>query len=298
MSVPARHHYLPEFYLKNWGVNGEVTEYSRQRSGLVKQQRSPRATGFEMHLYSLPGEADAEAREQIELRMMRKIDDDAAPVLRKMRDEPGVSLLPAQSDAWTLFVMSMLFRTPARLKWFDEQIRTTRHEFSDDDRVEYERLRSATDPIDPGEFFSHASSDDLSVSRMQLMLGMIGSQALGRGLTAMSWTVLEIRHCSHGLLTCDDPLMTSNGMDSGNSFIMLPVGARHLFIAANSDRALWSFTSQQPRDIERAMNDAVVAQANKLVIGAHSRHSLFIDRRLGKSKPSEGYLGRHTWKCP
>ncbi|WP_184278922.1 DUF4238 domain-containing protein [Brevundimonas vesicularis] len=298
MSVPNRHHYLPEFYLKAWAVNGEVTEYSRQRSGLDLQRRSPRATGFQMHLYSLPGEPDAERREQIELNTMRQIDEAAAPVLCRMRDEPGAPLCQDQTNAWTIFVMSMLFRNPARLEWFDEQIRSTSHKFSEEDRAEYQHLRSASDPASPEDFFRQASGDDLSVARMQLMLNLIGSQSIGRGLAEMAWSVLAVPHRNHGLLTCDDPVMTSNGMNRGDSFILLPVGPEHLFVAANSDRALWSFTSQRPRDIERAMNDAIVAQASKLVIGAHDRHSTFIDRRLGKSEPSSGYLGRHTWKCP
>lgn len=297
-SIPTRHHYLPQFYLGAWAAGGEAVEYSRPYRNVVTQRRSTKATGFEDHLYSLPGEADPLLREQVELTIFSKIDDTAAPVLRKMIDRPGQRLTPEETHAWIRFLKSMIFRTPARLAWMNEQIRTGDHKFTAEERAEYEALRSDDHPDRPEDYFAKSDDEELSSARMQLMLRMINSNLLGRGIAQMSWTVHKVDHLNHGLLTCDDPVMTSNGMNSGNSFVLLPVGPRHLFIAANSDRAMWSFTSQTDRAIERAMNDAMVAQAAKLVIGQTDRQREFVERRLGKSPPGPGFLGRHTWACP
>ncbi|WP_433948304.1 hypothetical protein [Brevundimonas diminuta] len=90
----------------------------------------------------------------------------------------------------------------------------------------------------------------------------------------------------------------SNGLNAADSFVILPLGPSHIFIAGGSSRALWSYTSQADRDIERAINDAIVAQADALVIGRNEHQASFIDRRLGRSSASDGFLGRHTWSCP
>lgn len=298
MSIPTRHHYLPEFYLKAWALRGTVTEYSRQRSGLVTQDRSPRATGFEKHLYSLKGEPDALTREQVELGFMRKIDDAAARVLIKMTHEPRVQLTQSETEAWAAFTTSMMFRTPARLAWFDEQIRNTPHEFTPQERVDYDVFRQPHHPSTLEDFYKDGSDDDLSTSRMGVMLSLIGSRAIGHRLAQMTWTIQRYDRLTHGLLTCDDPVVTSNGFDEGLSFVILPVGPRDLFIAARNDEAMAAFTTQRPRDVERAINDAIVAQAAKLVIGEQVSQASFIDRRLGKTPASEGYLGRHTWRSP
>jgi hypothetical protein len=192
----------------------------------------------------------------------------------------------------------MIFRTPARLRWLNEQIRTADYAFDDEERATYAGLKSPAHPPTPEEYFALGDPAELSVARMKLMLSMIGSKLVGQGLASMVWEVHTLTTLNHGLLTSDDPVMTSNGLNSGDSFVILPIGPRQLFIAANSDRAMWSFRSQTDRAIEWAMNDAVVAQADQLVIGEDSRQSLFVDRRLGYSKPSAGFIGRHTWKCP
>lgn len=298
MSVPERHHYLPEFYLKRWLKNGKLCEYRRRQNGLVAKPRSPRATGFEWNLYSLPGEDDPAMREQVESRIMHRVDTRAAAVLRYMIDHHGAQLSQTYSDAWILFVVSMIFRTPARLRWLNEQIRTADYAFDDDERAAYAELKSPTHPPTPEEYFALGDPEELSVARMKLMLRMIGSTLIGQSLASMVWEVHTLETLNHGLLTSDDPVMTSNGLNSGDSFVILPIGPRQLFIAANSHRAMWSFRSQTDRAVERAMNDAVVAQADQLVIGENDWQSLFVDRRLGQSKPSDGFLGRHTWKCP
>lgn len=298
MSVPERHHYLPEFYLKRWVKNGDLCEYRRRQNGLVAKPRSPRATGFERNLYSLPGEDDPAMREQVESRIMHGIDTRAAAVLRYMIDRPGTRLPQTYSDAWIIFILSMIFRTPVRLRWLNEQIRTADYAFDDEERATYAELKSPAHPPNPEEYFALGDLAELSVARMKLMLSMIGSKLIGQGLASMVWEVHTLVTLNHGLLTSDDPVMTSNGLNSGDSFVILPVGPSQLFIAANSQRAMWSFRSQTDRAIERAMNDAVVAQADQLVIGEDSRQSLFVGRRLGHSKPSDGFLGRHTWKCP
>lgn len=251
-----------------------------------------------MNLYSLSDEADPEIRQQVEKRIMSKIDAAAADALRQMIDRPGTHLGQETSDAWILFLMSMIFRTPPRLRWLHQQIRSNRTSFTAEDRASYDAHRQTDEPATPEAYFSEGNAASLDAVGVTLMVKLIGSKLIGSGLARMSWTVHRLKTPNYGLLTCDDPVMTSNGMNSGDSFVILPVAPDLLFLAANTDRAMWSFTSQTDRAIERAMNDAVVAQADRLVIGKDVTQAEFIRRRLGRSPVGEGVLGRHAWKCP
>lgn len=299
MSIPKRHHYLPQSYLEAWARNdGEVTQYYRPWRDLIVKPCSPYSTGFVDGLYSLHGEPDPERREQVELRWLQRIDNDAAIILKQLKAEPKRRVDPAQSEAWSMFLISMIFRTPARLAWMHEEMRRFHSDFDDAERAEYAKCRGPEDPDSPEQYFRQAGYEELSWARMQLMLNMIQSRLIGGGLARMAWTVHALERVRYGLLTCDDPVIMSNGLNAADSFVMLPLGPFHLFVAGGSSRALWSYTSQSDRDIERAINDAIVAQADAIVIGRNDQQASFIDRRLGRSPANDGFLGRHTWKCP
>lgn len=163
-------------------------------------------------------------REQVESRIMHRIDTRAAAVLRYMIGQPGIGLSQAYSDAWILFILSLIFRTPSRLRWLNEEIRTFGYAFDDEGRATCAKLKSPAHPATPEECFAQGEPAELSVARMQLMLSMIGSKLIGRSLASMVWEVHTI--------------------DEDN------------------------------------------------------RQPPFVERRLGQSKPSDGFLARHTWKCP
>lgn len=274
-------------------------EYRRPRADVVFKWKSTKATGYQTHLYSLPGETDARSREQVELRIMSGIDDDAAPVFRRLLAEGSNALSASERSAWTTFLMSLIFRTPTRLAWFDSQIRGADYAFDDEDRRTYQALRSPHHPTDPTAFFETADADDLSVARISLMLKLIGSKQIGTGVFEMHWHVHDLEGIQNGLLTCDEPIVMSNGLNLQSSFLLLPLGPRKLFIAGSTARAVWSFSSQKPRDLERAINDSVITQAEELVVGHHTGHRSFIERRLGRKPLSDdGVLGRHSWKIP
>lgn len=298
MSIPKRHHYLPQFYLKAWArADDTVVSFRRRHKLVLAEAKTPYATGFEEHLYSLPGEPKPEDQEQVEMRWMSGIDDAAAKVRDQLIATPQKRLTQAQSDAWIIFLISMIFRTPTRLRWMNDQIRGHDHRFSDDDRAAYDKLRPHEAPPTPELYFRDSSDEELSTARMQLMLSLIRSDVIGRGIAEMEWCVHQVTG-NHGLLTCDDPVITSNGLNQGDSFVILPLGPRHLFIAGSTAAALLAYTTQTDRAVERAINDALVAQATDLVIGSTERHLNFIERRLGATPPGKGFLGRHTWKCP
>lgn len=304
MSIPSDHHFLPKFYLAAWAidptaVDKKVVEYSRPHDKVVITLRAPRGTGKVKNLYSLPGQTDPLLREQVELQIMRTIDDRAGKVFKKLRDGAVKNLTAEDRNAWTTFIMSMIFRTPARLERINHEIRSTKYEWTDEDLAEFEALRTPDDPISPDLFMKAGSDDEISEARLMVMTKMCAAPLLGQGIIEMTWGVVELPKIDHGLLTSDEPVIMSNGMERGDGFVMLPLGPRHLFIAGTTREAVWSFASQVPKQLERAINDCIVAQAKNIVIGHRESHARFVEKRLGRIPVSgDGVLGRHTWVCP
>lgn len=310
-SIPRDHHYLPRFYLSRWidpGI-GELWEYSRPRDKVVVRRRSTKATGKQEHLYSLAGEVEPELREQVELRLMAPLDNIAAAALRHIETTKQRPDDKAMRDGWARFVMSLLHRSPRRLAYLEKLIREHVSETSPEDEAIYQRLRRPSDPSTLNRLFADGDETRLSRSRAVLFRSLVDSEAIGNVIVGMRWGVVQVNEPNHGLLTCDDPVLMSDGLEHDRSFIALPIAHDRLFIAANSQDVVQSFANQRSAVFERAFNDAIFErafndaichQADRLVIGRSNQNQRFVENRLGRCAPpaNGGAGGRYTWSAP
>jgi hypothetical protein len=71
-----RHHYIPEFYLRQWAAkNGQLVEYSKPWGDIVKPKRVyPRQTGFEDRLNELSGLPE-DTRQHLEKHFYSPVDN-------------------------------------------------------------------------------------------------------------------------------------------------------------------------------------------------------------------------------
>lgn len=302
LSVPRDHHFLPRFYLSRWidpGI-GELWEYSRPRDLVVVRRRSTKGTGKQEHLYSIAGEVDPQLREQVELRLMSPLDNVAAAALDHIERTKQRPTDIALRDGWARFVMSLLHRSPRRLAYLENLIRNHIVETTPEDEATYQALRRPEDPPTLSRVFADADETRLSRSRAVLLQSLVDSTMIGNAIVLMSWSIIQLSKPKHGLLTCDDPVLMSNGLDHDRSFIALPVGPDRLFLAANRQDVIRAFADQDSAALERAFNDAVCQQADQIVIGRSNQHRKFVENRLGRGEPPHngGLGGRYTWAAP
>lgn len=109
------HHYVPQFYLRSWtGTDERLFRYHKTPRGrLVQKKCSPRSTAFEPDLYTLCSGVHPQGQENIiETEVMGRIDDDAAPVLRKLAMETvaAVELTNDERTGWACFLNALLVR--------------------------------------------------------------------------------------------------------------------------------------------------------------------------------------------
>src|SRR5438045_2699476 len=59
MSVPKKHHYLPQFFMRRWiDTEGKLTEYRRPRDKLIVKRKRPAETGYVVDLYANESKSD------------------------------------------------------------------------------------------------------------------------------------------------------------------------------------------------------------------------------------------------
>lgn len=301
MSVPVDHHYLPKFFLRRWidPTTGEVWEYSRPRERVVVRRRAVSATGKEKNLYSVQGLVEPELRQQVELKLMQPVDTVGAEALDEMLktgERPSQTKL---RDGWARFVMSVMHRSPDRMRYFANRIANERDDLARDMQGEYEKLRRPTDPESLKDFLAN-SELAVSSARAILLRSMVDSPRIGDAIVRMHWKLLKLPVVRFGLLTGDDPVITSNGLGHARSFILLPVSPDVVFAAANDEAVIRAFASQEPKALERGLNDAICQQADKLVIANSNQQQRFVENRLGHyvEERRKGLLERLTWVAP
>jgi hypothetical protein len=82
MIVGEKHHYVSQFYLKQWtGTDRRLCEYSRPYHRLKTRRKFPSETGFEYGTTTLITYL-APVSEIVERRLMQAIDDTASKALR------------------------------------------------------------------------------------------------------------------------------------------------------------------------------------------------------------------------
>jgi hypothetical protein len=121
-SKPTRrNHFTPEFYLSNFvDETGKLLRTFKPPTGELHERRfAPKATGYQEDLYSI--ERDSEigpfARpDRIEMEVFRPIDDQSAPVLRRLIAGPPSALDDAERHSWAVFVNSLIERHPQQMR--------------------------------------------------------------------------------------------------------------------------------------------------------------------------------------
>ena len=130
MSIPRKHHYLPQFYTKRrLNAGGLMTRYAKVHGdGLEARQVPPGALGFERDLYRIPGLAP-EVAQQIESRVLSGLDRNAAEVARRLLDGDIPTEAKVRSD-WARFLMAFWYRAPEDLAALKQSYITLLEEMS------------------------------------------------------------------------------------------------------------------------------------------------------------------------
>jgi hypothetical protein len=304
MSIPLDHHYLPEFFQKRWTTetDPQLWRFTRPYQKLDVKKVFPSQAGFVPGLYTVPSRPDPASKQALESGFMTPIDTLAADALRYMQEHGERPEDLKLHNGWTRFVMSLIYRNPRAIAHLRKKVRENDEATWADIKSRYAVMKGADDPPTYEEYRRAAGTLLTDESEAKLIASMIDNASIGTHLNNMHWRFVEFGDPKHSLLLSDDPVMMSNGLSKLEGFLIVPVGPKTMFIAVNDLRVLQAFLSQGNR-MQRAINDAVVRQADHQVIGSDESHRAFIDRRfkVGSKESSERWSGamqRLTWNAP
>ena len=283
MRPPRKHHYLPEWYLSRWKRQWEgyevLWEFGRvgPKKELHSRYRDPSATGYALDLYTIPNR-EPEHAAKIETEILQVVDDRGARAVAMV--ENNEVLEPEDKAGLVQFMLSMLHRSPERIAFIERRLASD---------VSGSGLFEGQDPA----LFRAAA--------LKVFVELIQSEPMKNVMMQMSTFVIRLSDDAHDLLTSDSPLMMSNGMAHKDAFVLLPTGPRMLIMLAKERALPEHVANHRGKVVSKAMNDAVVVQAKRLVFGANNKQKRFIDNRLNRpelqsAKAIDPITGIVSWK--
>jgi hypothetical protein len=283
--MPQKHHYIPVFYLKRWvGKDGQLCVYCRWHSRVEAKRMHPNATAYLKDLYAITGAGDAIAN-HLEERFLSIADDVAAKALNLLETGRGAQLDVHLRSGWARFVMSLFHRNPEAIsKWMMKAAQAAA-QAAEEFRANYPSRRLPTDPQNFEDYPLKSQEYYIARSAVLVLQRMMDSEPMGRQLTRMAWVVAPLRS-AYTLLASDRPWVMTDGMAKPDFHLVMPIGPRQLFIAANDPKLAQELARQNHDKVLANMNDLIVRQARKFVWGVDDRQLRFVERRLGEMRPS------------
>jgi hypothetical protein len=289
-----RHHYIPEFYLKQWtGKDGLLVQYSKPWENRVKPKRVyPRQTGFEDRLNELDGLPE-HARQRLETHFYSPVDSAAASVLHALKAGQH-AFSRRERLAWTRFMTSLIVRNP-------ENVRAAIARLTENiDKVdkETERLYQAKRAPDAPETFKEYIQqvdlkDDLSRAAKEAIASVVDNGLVVKHIADMHWGALTLSFDAPPLLTSDRPLFIFKGLSDPDCQVLMPLGPKVVFYAVNHIEIAHSFSFLSPFEVANGINDVVVRRAEKYVYAMSDRHSAYVQANMGISQESPIAAMRH-----
>lgn len=280
-NPPAKHHYIPEFYLRWWrGNDGRIERFTKPRNEVTVRRVPPSEIGWEKNLYASP-ETDTNRRQWLEQQFFRALDNLAAKVLFKLNGCVQLDLTAEERSVWALFIHSLLLRTPENLAAYKEGGKRALDEVLKDLGSVYAERRGPHDPRTYEEYIASRKNEDDERSVLGSLPQIIMNENIGNVLFSRTWRLIEVPPSERELLISDNPVTRTNGLLVQNGHIAMPLSPRRLLLIAGDDGVLDTVARMKSCEIVRNMNASTVGCARRFV-GATDRHQeRFIRNRFG-----------------
>jgi hypothetical protein len=167
----------------------------------------------------------------VEKVVMQKVDDMAADAHRKLLNEPDTPWTVDTRNAWTRFLISLLFRNPETVERTIRYMENPQGPQTDGSRKLYNAAKGPDDPSFDEYLAQHGRQ-----AAFDAIARILNNQKIGTHINAMKWIVHDLSKAPHPLFTSDGPVITTNGIAGPNGHIVMPLSPTAVFIAVN-DRA-------------------------------------------------------------
>jgi hypothetical protein len=284
--MTEKNHYLPVFYQKRWAVHPDrrVCCYSKPYNEVKALRRYPTQVGYEIDLYTVSG-LDRDAAGCLERQFFKITDDQASKALDIIEKGRWITMDNRTRSGWTRFVNSLLFRTPGEVRTsFREVALHAAHAEREFER-NYDTHRRPDDPPTFAEFKAKSLPNAAARAGIRFIQRIIDDPQVGSFFNKLAWTVVDLTG-SYTLITCDRPIVMTNGMAYPDSHLALPIGPRQIFIASKDPKFVDKLPRHKSDVLAARINDRIASQARRFCIATDDTHLAFVAKRFGQRLPS------------
>ena len=268
MQVSHRHHFVPQFLLRQWHASDDqgFWVYFRDSTGHLRCRRKPaKSVAYIDDLYSLgpdfPSFGKLPKPDVLETEYFAKLDADAAIVHQKLLIDDRAPLTQYERRAWARFINSLLERSPARIAELERLSASDRQIRALLEHPVALKLRDGN----PGANLSTMLRNNL----LKAITKFIDKEEDLAYLVSMKWIAFDMVSPDEHFLTGDAPLVVNAGG--------APLPLEMLSIAISPRRLLIMHREHQEFD-QQFLGKALVCHSQVLVKQTH-RH-LISSRRL------------------
>lgn len=287
MSEPIDHHYVPRFYLSRWaGEDGKICRYSIPFGTEIKTERvSPKGTAFEPHLYNFL-EGSPDSSQNLELDLMKQIDNDAAIVLEKLE----MGTIPAKTSplrkSWAKFLIAQLLRSPEDVEQLKYSVEEEWTKAEPAIRQKFRQIRQVVDPIDYVEFMEQKFPNQLNTLTYDIAKNIYVHDGISNLYAQCEWSVIEFSDQAYKLLTSDRPIWSTATMTQDDDFLWLTIGPKKLFILAPNREIIKQLKLRPRNQLAKTINGLVAEHAVKFVFGADDKMRTFVTKYFATKRHS------------
>ena len=285
MSKGQRNHYVPEFYLKQWGdpqKGGRLAEYCRRYKGVEARSTYPGGTGYAHGLYTFSDLPQAAAT-FLEDHFFRRSDDAAHAILQELLQD-RVNLDADKRSAWSRFIMTLFHRSPEGVARIRQRVLDGYPVQLERMREQYPTLRHPGDPATFDDFLTTVTDATFQELTLRVLQQSMDSRTIGNHINNLQWGVIRVHRLDYTLLTSDRPIVMSNGMIHPRSHIVMPISPDRVFVATDTLQTMQDIHAifQNAKKPVEVLNDRVVRQARKFVWARDAQQLRFVQNRLGE----------------
>lgn len=208
-QTSKRHHYLPQFYLKQWRskVGAGIFNYIKKQHGEIKTYtKYEKSCGFEFDLYTLRPTSKFNLfnyqPDYIEEGFFKKLDNEASIVHKKLLATGLENLTIEDKSTWALFLRSLMERNPERINEV--------FQFFDHSDLK-SKVMSQINDSEYGDYF------DVDVmQKNEILLQMTREICNPKFLEVvinMCWLICDCSATGEFYITSDTPLLINGGIE-------------------------------------------------------------------------------------
>ncbi|WP_267427742.1 DUF4238 domain-containing protein, partial [Methylobacterium sp. GC_Met_2] len=257
-------------------------QFSKPFGSVVDPQRvSPRGTGFVKKLYMLEGVSRGSSS-LLEENFFKPIDDRGAIVLKKF--ECGQKVFDgAERVAWTQFILSLLFRHPENVAAVKSRLFDTLTKTSASAEWRWRRQRKPGDASSLHRAMHHEiEQDPAQVQRqaLQVVADLAASERIGTPIAKMFWGSTLLPLSVEPLFSSDRPVLKFGGLDDAGCHILMPIGPRRIFWAANSREMANTIMMRAHAPIAGFINQQTVRRAVRYVYAMSDNRLTYVQENM------------------